>query len=476
MSIRRLIRPIRIAFFVLFAVSFALTLGSPALRAQSVPCLVGHGAGPNGWIREDDTPVGRLLRDADALHNDPSPQVTELYRNVLTAAENLPDVDTCKARAFFYAALYFRGSDAEKGLALEQRSVAIDENVLPAGHPRRILDLRDLAGFYAFAHQPAQAERLYQQVVSLLDTMQGLTSLERMFTFMTVADFYEHQKNFSKAEALYRNAVDASASLQPSLRSTALMARSGLARVLGEEGKQDEAHALLNEPTPPILPPPVPGTSVPRPDLSAPMAEIAQAAQYASGRNFQGAEASYLRAIAALEKMNHPAATRYLIATLDGLGELYRQQHRDADSEAVLLRAFRLWEAAANAPGTKRAAPPDLQTLLLIYKDEGRLGEIEPLYTRALEIEEQLPEKNDFVVTAMLTDLAYIYCQERKYEAALPLYQRVLAIHKAKWGPDDPKLASTLDQYAEVLEKLNRPDEAAALRARSSRLTSSAHN
>jgi len=109
-----------------------------------------------------------------------------------------------------------------------------------------------------------------------------------------------------------------------------------------------------------------------------------------------------------------------------------------------------------------------------MYKDEGRLAEIEPLYLRALEIEDRLPGKNEFLFGIMLTDVAYVYCEEGRYEAALPLYQRALYTEEAKWRPDDPKLVSVLDQYADALEKLNRRAEASGLRSRSARPTAAA--
>jgi tetratricopeptide (TPR) repeat protein len=290
--------------------------------------------------------------------------------------------------------------DAEKGLALEQRSVAIDENALPDGHPRRVLDLRDLAGFYEF-RKPVEADRLYQQALSLLDTAQGLTSLERMFTYSSAADFYDRQKNLSQAEALYRQAVDASQHLQLSMRIWPLNMRAQLARVLAEEGKRDEAHALLNEPPEPIPAPPFYDTYSPRPDLSGPMGDLARAGQYVQEGNPEDAEISYLSAVSALEGMKSESmqVDGLLEETLNGLAGLYNTQHCYAESETLYLRAFRLWEADASAPHPTRPAPyPSLQPLMLMYKDQGRLPEIEPLYLRAIDLLEQRSKTDDFTV------------------------------------------------------------------------------
>jgi tetratricopeptide (TPR) repeat protein len=445
---------------------------APRLRAQTIPCLVGHGPGTNSWFRDDGTPLGLSLQIAAAAHHNQPADADKLYQASLAQAEALPDTDTCKAAAFFFAGqFYHQTGDGSKALALQERAVTLDEIALPPDHPRLVLEVRELADYYASAHKLPEAERCYQRALSIMENAQGLTNLERMFTYMNAASFDEEQKKYAPAETLYRQALSAAANLQPSLQEWSLRVRAQLALVLREEGKPEEAHALLDEPTAPIPAPPVGEGPAAGPDLSAPLSEMVRAKQYASEGNQQQAEALYVTAVSMLEKVNHPWAEGNLLGALVALGDLYRREQRYSDSETSLLRAFALWERIAGAPRSKLAASPlALGTLEALYTNQDRLPEIEPFYQRTIQVQERMLGTDDLAISITLVGLADIYRREDKYDAALPLFQRALAIQEAEWGPDDPKIAGVLDPYAMALEKANRPDEAAELRTRAERL------
>ncbi|MBV9259409.1 MAG: tetratricopeptide repeat protein, partial [Ktedonobacteraceae bacterium] len=65
-----------------------------------------------------------------------------------------------------------------------------------------------------------------------------------------------------------------------------------------------------------------------------------------------------------------------------------------------------------------------------------------------------------------LNDLALLYQAQGRYEEAEPLYERALQIYEKTMRPDHPGLATILGNYAYLLEEMQRPDEAAQLRAR----------
>ena len=75
-----------------------------------------------------------------------------------------------------------------------------------------------------------------------------------------------------------------------------------------------------------------------------------------------------------------------------------------------------------------------LNNLAALYQAQGKYGEAEPLYQRALAIWEKAlgPEHPD--VATSLNNLAGLYYAQGKYEEAEPLYQRALAIWKRPWG------------------------------------------
>ena len=53
-----------------------------------------------------------------------------------------------------------------------------------------------------------------------------------------------------------------------------------------------------------------------------------------------------------------------------------------------------------------------------------------------------------------------------KYAEAKPLYERSLAMDEKILGPEHPALAESLKNYAELLRKMGRDDEAAKMEAR----------
>jgi hypothetical protein len=53
-----------------------------------------------------------------------------------------------------------------------------------------------------------------------------------------------------------------------------------------------------------------------------------------------------------------------------------------------------------------------------------------------------------------------------KYEEAEPLYERALDIHEKALGPEHPDTITVLENYAALLRKMSREDEADELEAR----------
>jgi tetratricopeptide (TPR) repeat protein len=68
-------------------------------------------------------------------------------------------------------------------------------------------------------------------------------------------------------------------------------------------------------------------------------------------------------------------------------------------------------------------------------------------------------------VAKSLNNLAALYYNQGQYAKAKPLYQRALAIWEEALGPEHPALAKALENYAHLLRKMRRREEAARLEA-----------
>jgi tetratricopeptide (TPR) repeat protein len=79
---------------------------------------------------------------------------------------------------------------------------------------------------------------------------------------------------------------------------------------------------------------------------------------------------------------------------------------------------------------------------------QGKYGEAEPLYVRALAISEQQLGPDHPQTATSLNNLAGLYNNQGKYEEAEPLYVRALAISEQQLGPDHPETATSLNNLA----------------------------
>ena len=64
------------------------------------------------------------------------------------------------------------------------------------------------------------------------------------------------------------------------------------------------------------------------------------------------------------------------------------------------------------------------------------------------------------------TNLASLYQAQGNYADAEPLYRRSLAINEKVLGPEHPDVAQSLENYAALLRKTGRADEAVEMEAR----------
>ena len=69
-----------------------------------------------------------------------------------------------------------------------------------------------------------------------------------------------------------------------------------------------------------------------------------------------------------------------------------------------------------------------------------------------------------------LNNLALLYKAQGQYAQAEPLYKRALAIDEKALGPDHPDVAVSLNNLAALYRAMNRDDEAEPLEQRAARI------
>jgi len=98
--------------------------------------------------------------------------------------------------------------------------------------------------------------------------------------------------------------------------------------------------------------------------------------------------------------------------------------------------------------------------------EQGRYGEAEKLWLAALEQVEKFGPQNPRLATS-LNNLAVLYEAQGKYAEAEPLYKRSLAIWEKALGPNHPHVATGLNNLALLFKSQGKYAEAEPLYKRS---------
>ena len=129
-----------------------------------------------------------------------------------------------------------------------------------------------------------------------------------------------------------------------------------------------------------------------------------------------------------------------------------------AAAEPLYRRALEIDEASYGPDHPEVAIR--LNNLAALLQATNRLSEAEPLIRRALAIDETALGPDHPKVAIRLNNLANLLRATNRLDEAEPLYRRALAIDEASYGPDHPEVATDLNNLASLLQTTNRLDEA----------------
>jgi len=182
---------------------------------------------------------------------------------------------------------------------------------------------------------------------------------------------------------------------------------------------------------------------------SARIAALGQAGKYS--------EATVLaqRQLESIEKTRGPV-DRDVAGALNNLALLYSDQGRDPEAEPLYKRAIAIMEKVGG-PGGGAA---ELNNLAALYQRQQRYTEAEPLFNRALALREKsLPDGHPDIGQA-LNNLATLYEKEGRHAEAEALTRRALAIYEKAAGPAHPAVATLLNNLGQIDKVQGRYAEA----------------
>ncbi|MBD2161203.1 tetratricopeptide repeat protein [Limnothrix sp. FACHB-1083] len=170
------------------------------------------------------------------------------------------------------------------------------------------------------------------------------------------------------------------------------------------------------------------------------------------------AEDYFQRAIAIYDTQE---PSKNLATSLNNLAALYYSQGQYEAAEPLYRRALEIQERVLGADHPDTAA--SLNNLAELYRSQGRYEAAEPLYRRALEIWERVLGADHPDTAGSLNNLALLYSSQGRYEAAEPLLRRALEIKERVLGADHPDTAQSLNNLALLYKSQGRYEAAEPL-------------
>ena len=169
--------------------------------------------------------------------------------------------------------------------------------------------------------------------------------------------------------------------------------------------------------------------------------------------------------IVALDKLDKlGTGADALSSSLDKAASFYESRANYDLAEPLYQRALEIEEANQDPEHpTVAIRLSNLGSLLMATK---RFEEAEPLIRRAVEIDEANFGPDDPNVVDHLSNLSSLFYYMKRLDEAESLMRKVLQLIEAHYGPDHPKLAVRLNNLAVLLKDTNRQDEAEAFYTR----------
>ena len=410
-----------------------------------------------------DMAIGELRRFS-LLRRDPENQILNIHRLVQAVIKDGMDQDTQRRWAervvravnrVFPDGTFETWQACERCLPqaqvcaalIKQRDVLFEE----AGQL-----LSRMATYLQERARYAEAKSLYYQALEICEKTLGPEDSKVAQILDALAVLYFYQGKYSQAESIEQRALAIREKVLGLDHPDVADSLNNLATICQEQGKYTQAEPLFQR-----------ALDIWERKLGPEHRYVASALSnlgllyYVQGK-YAEAEPLYIKALSLNEQtlgLEHPEVAY----KLHNLAMLYRMQGRYVEAEPLFVRALLIREQALEPDHPDMAL--SLNNLGGLYRLQVKYDQAEPLLLRALSIRESKLGLEHHHVSYSLADLGLLYYAQGKYSAAEPLLRRALAIRKQVLGSVHPDVAEALENYADLLQKMNRQGESAELDA-----------
>jgi serine/threonine protein kinase/Tfp pilus assembly protein PilF len=389
-----------------------------------------------GVYPEADRLLKRSLAARERLLGSEAPEV----------GENLTSLGRLYARQGKYA-------QAENTLV---RSAGVMERAVDPDHPGVRQSLSALAVLHREQGRYAEADSLSQKILAILQATRGPDHPDIADETVGLAISRAEQGRPAAAESLFRQVLAIRERTVGSVHPATARALSNLASSIFEQGRLPEAELLYRQ-----------GLAVDTQLFGNDHAQVAMDlynignVETGKGNLGQGIEL-YQRARAIWEKRfgpEHPFVAAALTSQSNALGT----QNRHREALPLLERALAIRQKTL-APDHPFIATTHNE-LGIAARQAGRFDDADKHLQVALEMRRKALEPNSFYIALTLGAQADLARDRKRYVQAEELYRRAMAQWEAS-GRDEAVSTTITHGYVEMLRRLGRNQEAAALEAR----------
>jgi tetratricopeptide (TPR) repeat protein len=180
--------------------------------------------------------------------------------------------------------------------------------------------------------------------------------------------------------------------------------------------------------------------------------------QAEANRYFNDALAGYQRAIEQ-GRQALPKDSLTLAGYLNEIGQFYKERGHYSDGILPAEEALKI----ARLKASKKTIALYANNLAVLYNNQGKYEAAEPLYIEALEMRKELLGDRHPHVATSLVNLGTLYKSQGQYEAAEPLYLEALQMRKELLGDRHPDVALSLNNLAVLYDSQGKYEAAEPL-------------
>jgi len=326
---------------------------------------------------------------------------------------------------------------------LEKAAARIDKELV--GEPEVRADLQMTIGrTYLELGQYSKGEAMLRQAQETYRKLYGTEHANYARATLGMGVAASVQGRYTEAESLARQALGINRRLFGSTHTNVVNSLNGVAAVFMGQGRYQEAEPLFREALQACE------RTLGKEHLGTLMQANNLAALLSQKGDYAEAEPLYRRALAAQERTlgkEHPDT----LGSVNNLAALLSRKCDYAGAEPLYRRTLEAQERTLGKEHPHTLI--SVNNLATLLSDKGDYAEAEPLYRRALEAQERTQGKDHPDTLGGVNNLALLLSRKGDYAEAEPLYRRALEAQERTLGKDHPDTLMSVNNLANLLSR-----------------------